>query len=157
MFKFNKKKKTGKKPNSETPLFYFDEILDMLDIAKGAFFQKNDPFILIISCVRHEDVLQLINRKMAPETVSETDEFGISLCLEFDKSEPNDISNVNKLKQHKNFGSFIKTEDDNLIYFTLVLPHDSELAANICSTIMVDVFGNKKNDVVRGDFYDIED
>lgn len=156
MFKFNKKKKAGKKSDSAAPLFYFDEILDMLDIAKGAFFKNNEPFILIISCEQHEDVLQIINRKMAPETVSETNEFGISLCLEFDKSEAKDVSAISKLKQHKSFGSFIKTEDDDLVYFTIVLPHDSELAANICSTVMVDVFGNKKNDTVRGDFYDIE-
>ncbi|MGB0869667.1 MAG: hypothetical protein ACPG6V_02040 [Flavobacteriales bacterium] len=155
MFKFNKKKK-GSSKNTPQPLFYFDEILDMIDIANGAFYQKNESFILIISSDKHEDVLQIINKNMAEETSENPNEFGISLSLEFDTEEESDLNNIKKLKQHKNFGSFIKREDENLMYFTLLLPHDSEQAASICSSIMTDVFGNKKNDQVRGDFYEIE-
>ena len=156
MFKFNKKKKKSPKTES-APVFYFDEILDMIDIAKGAFFKDNDPFILIISSEKHEDVLQIINRQMAEETRSDENEFGISLCLEFDLSEEEDVNKLHKLKQHKNFGSFIKKEDDGITFYTILLPHDSEQAAGICSSVMVDVFGNKKNDKVYAEFYDVEE
>lgn len=155
MFNFNKKKKANSSKAGQ-PLFYFDEILDMIDIAKGAFFKNNEHFILIISSDKHEDVLQIINKEMVEETKGNTEEFGISLCLEFDKSEELDLKNINKLKQNKHFGSFIKKEDDDLFYFTILLPHDSEQAASICSLIMVDVFGNSKADILRGDFYDVE-
>lgn len=156
MFKFNKKKKKSSSTEAQ-PVFYFDEILDMIDIAKGAFFKDNDPFILIVSSEKHEDVLQIINRQMAEETKCTSGEFGISLCLEFDLSEKEDEEKLNKLKQHKNFGSFIKKEDEDITFYTILLPHDSEQAANICSTIMVDVFGNKKNDKVYAEFYDVEE
>jgi len=156
MFKFNKKKKSSQK-NDGQPIFYFDEILDMIDIAKGAFFKDNDPFILIVSSDKHDDVLQIINRQMAEETKSDTNEFGISLCLEFDLSDNDDEIKFGKLKQHKNFGSFIKKEDEDITFYTILLPHDSEQAANICSTVMVDVFGNKKNDSVHTEFYDVEE
>jgi len=156
MFKFNKKKKKG--PSAESAVvFYFDEILDMIDIAKGAFFKENDPFILIVSSEKHEDVLQIINRQMAEETKSDTDEFGISLCLEFDLSDKADEVKFSKLKQHKNFGSFVKKEEEGITFYTILLPHDSEQAAHICSTIMVEVFGNKKNDNVHTEFYDVEE
>lgn len=156
MFKFNKKKKAQTKSDNQS-IFYFDEILDMLDIAKGAFFKDNDPFILIVSSDKHDDVLQIINRQMAEETKSDTNEFGISLCLEFDLSDKEDEIKFGKLKQHKNFGSFIKKEDDGILYYTILLPHDSEIAAGICSSVMVDVFGNKKNDTVYAEFYKVEE
>ncbi len=156
MFKFNNKKK--KSPSADSAVvFYFNEILDMIDIAKGAFFKENDPFILIVSSDKHEDVLQIINRQMAEETKSDSEEFGISLCLEFDLSDKNDEIKLQKLKQHKSFGSFIKKEDEEIMFYTVLLPHDSEQAAHICSTIMVDVFGNKKNDSVHTEFYDVEE
>lgn len=158
MFKFNKKKKSNQKAKTNTtPVFYFDEILDMLDIAKGAFFKDNDPFILIVSSDKHEDVLQIINRQMAEETRSESNEFGISLCLEFDLSEQSDQDKLQLLKQHKNFGSFIKKEEDGITFYTILLPHDSEQAAGICSSVMVDVFGNKKSDSVHAEFYKVEE
>lgn len=138
-------------------MFHYHSILDQIDIAKGAFFQDNSPFVLVASSEKHPHVLQIINRQMAEETKSEDEAFGLSLFLEFDVDEPDDADAVKRLKQHKNFGLFIQNKEENLHFFTLLLPHDSEKAAALCSSILIETFGNKTQDNIECEFYELEE
>lgn len=150
MFKKNKKKAS----NND---FYFEQVLDQIDIAMGAFYKNNEFFVLTFAPENSEDVIQVIHRQMAEETQTENGEFGLTVTLEFDKEDEIDLANIKNLKQSKHFGNFIKNEEENMIYYSLLLPQDAEKSAVICSDLLISVYNHKKgNPNIISEFYDVE-
>lgn len=147
--------KRKKKKETPTPSHYFEAILDQIDIAKGAFFQNNEHFVLTVGSKKSEDVLQIIHRQMAEETQSESGEFGLSICVELDSEWEADQQKEKLLKQYRHFGNFVKSQDENMVFYTMLLPFDSEKAAEICTEIIQKVYLIKQQDLLCA-FYDVE-
>jgi alkylation response protein AidB-like acyl-CoA dehydrogenase len=150
--------KRKKKIETSENLFYFESILDSIDIALGAFYKNNEKFVLSISSDETEEEMQVIHKQMAEETQTENGEFGLAISLEFDEELEADLQAIKNLKQFKHFGNFIKKEEGGLVFYSMILPQEAEKAANICSEVFCITYGHKKNNPsVVCEFYEVEE
>lgn len=143
-----------RKPNN-TPKFYYSQLLEKIDMAKGGFFQDNQFFVITASSKEEEEIIQIVHRQMAEETQSEDEAFGLALCINFEDS-PIEQERLTNFKQSRYFGLFTKGVYDDVTCFTALLPHESEDAATITSEVLMRTYGLKQQDRLEFDLYDAE-
>mgnify|MGYP006939814161 CR=1 FL=1 len=141
-----------RKTNNE-PKFYYSQLLERIDMAKGGFFQDNQYFVITASSETDEEIIQIVHRQMADETQSEDGIFGLSLCVNFDDS-PEEQDQMQRFKQSKYFGLFIKGMYDGITCFTTLLPHESTEAATIASDVLMSTYKLRQQDKISFDLYD---
>ncbi len=141
-----------RKPNN-APKFHYAQLLEKIDMAKGGFFQDNQFFVITASTASDEDLFQIVHRQMAEETKSDEDLFGLSLCVNF---EDKDEEQLKRFKQSKYFGLFVKGVYDEVTCYTTLLPHESTDAAAIASDVLMSTYLLRQQDRIDFDLYDAE-
>jgi len=113
------------------------QLIEVLDIALSGYRKENENFVISVFN-REEELLQVINKNMAEESKSDNGSFGLALSICFDKSEEAEILHR---YAHSYFGhESIKTEEEDLVYFTKVLEDTSEKAAKTIAKLLKKIY-----------------
>jgi hypothetical protein len=113
------------------------QLIEVLDIALSGYRKENENFVISVFN-REEELLQVINKNMAEESESDDGSFGLALSICFDKSEEAEI--IHRY-EHSYFGhESIKTEEEDLVYFTKVLEDTSEKAAKTIAKLLKKIY-----------------
>ena len=132
------------------------QLIEVIDIALAGYRKENEAFIISIQH-KEAEMLQIINRNMVQECKAENGDFGIVLCICFDRDE--DRKALDRFT-HSHFKFEAKPgadSDETLASYFLPLPENSEKAAKTTCKLLEKTFLIKSTQHLNFELYEAEE
>ena len=132
------------------------QLIEVIDIALAGYRKENEPFIISIQH-KAAEMLQIINRNMVQECKAENGDFGIVLCICFDRDEDQEALDCFTHSHFKFEATAGADSDEALAYYFLPLPENSEKAAKITCNLLEKTFFIKSTQHLNFELYEAEE
>ena len=132
------------------------QLIEVIDIALAGYRKENEAFIISIQH-KEAEILQIINRNMVQECKAENGDFGIVLCICFDRNEDQEALDRFTHSHFKFEATPGADSDEALASYFLPLPESSEKAAKITCKMLEKTFLIKSTHHLNFELYEAEE
>ena len=132
------------------------QLIEVIDIALAGYRKENEAFIISIQH-KEAEMLQIINKNMVQECKAENGDFGIVLCICFNRDEDQEALDRFTDSHFKFEATPGADSDETLASYFFPLPENSEKAAKITCKLLEKIFFIKSTQHLNFELYEAEE